>query len=188
MSYGEIIIALENIIVDKVSTVRSKQEERHECTNGDWDGSKRRLRKCEPTKETRGSWISRCKLSTREPAKGKCGFGKGQNWNEKGGESRTCWTCGKAGNIAAWCRKGGNKNLHATDEDDSENIEESTENGKDLQAWCLEESENEQWQEVISRGNKQRVKRANQALLLSVKNSHSSNPKKVVEVKDKWVK
>ena len=41
---------------------------------------------------------------------------------------------------------------------------------------------------MISRRNKQRVKRANQALLLSVKNSHSSNPKKVVEVKDKWVK
>ena len=32
---------------------------------------------------------------------------------EKGGkgEGRTCWTCGKAGHIAAWCRKGGNKNL-----------------------------------------------------------------------------
>ena len=52
----------------------------------------------------------------------------------------------------------------------------------------LEESENEQWQEVISRGNKQRVKRANQTLLLSVESSHSSNPKKVVEVKVKWVK
>ena len=66
--------------------------------------------------------------------KGKWGFGKGQNWNEKGGksgkdggknswqkgsgkeggkgqekggkgENRTCWTCGKTGHIAAWCRK-----------------------------------------------------------------------------------
>ena len=27
------------------------------------------MRKCEPKKETRGSWISRCRLSTREPAK-----------------------------------------------------------------------------------------------------------------------
>ena len=108
--------------------------------------------------------------------KGKWGSGNGQKWNEKGGqrwqgrrkelmgrrqrqerrqraekggkgESRTCWTCGKAGHIAAWCRKGGNINLYAVDEDDSENVEESTENEEDLQAWCLlEGSENEQWQ------------------------------------------
>ena len=105
--------------------------------------------------------------------KGKWGFGEGQNWNEKGGkggkdggknpwqkgsgkkggngqekggkgETRTCWTCGKTGHIAAWCRKGGNKNLYAMDEDDGENAEESVENEEDLQAWCiLEDSENE---------------------------------------------
>ena len=49
-------------------------------------------------------------------------------------------------------------------------------------------SENEQWQEVTSRRNKQRAKKANQASLLGVENSHSLSPKKVVEVKDKWVK
>ena len=49
-------------------------------------------------------------------------------------------------------------------------------------------SENEQWQEVISRRNKQRAKKANQASLLGVENSHSLSPKKVVEVKDKWLK
>ena len=119
--------------------------------------------------------------------KGKWGFGNGQSWNEKGnkgskgggksswqkgsgrkggkgqekggkGETRTCWTCGKTGHIAAGCRKGSNKNLYAIDEDDNENIEESAEDEDDLQAWCLlEESESEQWQEVISRRNKQRV-------------------------------
>ena len=79
--------------------------------------------------------------------------------------------------------------MYAIDEDDSEIVEESTENEEDLQAWCLqEESENEQWKEVISRRNKQRAKKANQAPLLSVENSHSLSPKKVVEVKDKWVK
>ena len=58
-----------------------------------------------------------------------------------------------------------------------------------MQAWCsLEENENEQWQEVISKQNKRKVKKANQASLLSVENSHNSNPKKIVEVKDKWVK
>ena len=57
------------------------------------------------------------------------------------------------------------------------------------QAWCLlEESENEQWQEVISRRSKQRAKKVNQASLLGVESSHSLSPKKVVEVKDKWVK
>ena len=75
------------------------------------------------------------------------------------------------------------------DEDDSETVEESAEDEDDLQAWCpLEESENEQWQEVISRRNKQRVKRANQASLLSVESSQSLSPKKIVEVGDKWVK
>ena len=105
--------------------------------------------------------------------KGKWGFSKGQNWNERGGkggkdgrrnpwqkgsgkkggkgqekggkgETTTCWSCGKTGHIAAWCRKGGNKNLYAMYEDDSENTEESAQNEEDLQAWCiLEESENE---------------------------------------------
>ena len=132
------------------------------------------------------------------------GFSKGQNWNEKGGkggkeggknswqkgsgkkggkgqgkggkgESRTCWTCGKTGHIAAWCRKGGNKKLYTVDEDDGENAEEPTENEEDLQAW-------------ISKQNKRKVKKANQASLLSVENNHNSNPKKTVEVKDRWVK
>ena len=58
-----------------------------------------------------------------------------------------------------------------------------------MQAWCLlEESENEQWQEVISRRSKQRAKKANQTSPLSVERCHSFSLKKIVEVKDKWVK
>ena len=50
-------------------------------------------------------------------------------------------------------------------------------NEEDLHAWCLlEESENEQWQEVISKQNKRKVKKVNQASLLSVESSHNSNP------------
>ena len=80
--------------------------------------------------------------------------------------------------------------MYAVDEDDGENAEESTENEEDFQAWCLlEENENEQWQEVIiCKQNKQRVKKANQAPLLSVDSSHNLSPKKIVEVKDKWLK
>ena len=39
---------------------------------------------------------------------------KGGKQTEKGGagDSRTCWTCGKAGHIAASCPKGGTKNLY----------------------------------------------------------------------------
>ena len=150
--------------------------------------------------------------------KGKWGFGKGPNWNEKGGkggkdggknswqkgcgkkggkgqekggkgETRTCWTCGKTGHIVAWCRKGGRKNLYAMDEDDSDETKESTESEDDLQAWCkLEESESEQWQEVISRRSKQRAKKVNQAALLSVESSHDLSPRKIVEEENRRVK
>ena len=79
--------------------------------------------------------------------------------------------------------------MYAIDEDDSENTEASADNEEDLQAWCpLEESEHDQWQEVISRRDKQRAKKTNQASLLSVENSHNSSPKKIVQVKDRWVK
>ena len=150
-------------------------------------------------------WISRCRLSTKEQAKENGDSAKVQigrmrkaakverieerirgrraaaRKEEKGKKRvakeipRTCWTCGKTGHIAAWCRKGGNNKLYAVDEDDGENAEESTENEEDLQAWCLlEESENEQWQEVISKQSKRRVKKDNQASPLSIENSHHS--------------
>ena len=50
---------------------------------------------------------------------------------------------------AAWRRKNGNNNLYAIDEDESENIVETLDTDEELEAWCLlEDSENEQWQEV----------------------------------------
>ena len=218
MSYDELIIALENIIIDKVPTVttRSRKHDtsapmvigmaaRDDGENASQEGDQR---------------IIDLELQAvyKGTGKGKWGFGKGQSWNEKGGkggkgngknswqkgsgkkggkgpekggkgEKRNCWTCGKTGHIAAGCRKGGNKNLYAVDEDENENIEESVEDEDDLQAWCLlEDSQSEQWQEVINRKSKQRVKRANQSSLLSVENSQNLSSKKVVETKDRWVK
>ena len=74
------------------------------------------------------------------------------------------WTCGKTGPSPAWCREGGKKNLRAIDEDETENVEETPNNDEELQAWCLlEERENEQWQEVISRRDEHKVLKANQA-------------------------
>ena len=118
-------------------------------------------------------------------------------WHERGskgqvkggkGESRACWTCGETEHIAAWCRKGGNKILYAIDQDYSENVEETLDNDEELQAWCLSaESVNEHWQQVISRRDKRKVKKANQASSLSLENSQHSNSKKIIEVKDRWV-
>ena len=215
MSYSELLVALEDIIIDKVSTVPSARSRKHDtgapmeigmATKEDGENASK--------KETSESQTSLCRLSTKELAKENGAVAKVRIGTRKvakaakaeertrgreavarkeakggKGESRTCWTCGKTGHIAAWCMKGGNKNLYAIDEDDSANVEESAEDEDDLQAWCLlEESENEQWQEVISRRNKQRVKRANQASLLSVESSQSLSPKKIVEVRDKWAK
>ena len=69
----------------------------------------------------------------------------------------------------AGCRKGSNKNLYAVDEDENENTEESVEDEEELQAWCLlEESESEQWQEVINKRTKQRASKVKQSSLMSV--------------------
>ena len=91
--------------------------------------------------------------------------GQWQEWKQRArekwqGRNQSMLDLWQTGHIAAWCRKGGNNNLYAIDEDDSENFEEAADNEEDLQAWCLlEESENEQWEEVISRRDKQKVKK-----------------------------
>ena len=59
----------------------------------------RKAAKVERTEErTRGR-----RAAARKEEKGKRKGGKA--------ESRTCWTCGKTGHIAAWCRKGRNKKI-----------------------------------------------------------------------------
>ena len=138
MSHSEIIIALENTIVDKVSTVPSSRNRRND-TNAPMEigmAAKRRRRKCEPRRrsENCGSRVAGCLQRNRQrnmgdSAKVKIGMRKGgkgekdggkNSWQkgsgkkvgkgqEKGGkgDSRTCWTCGETGHIAARCRKGG---------------------------------------------------------------------------------
>ena len=74
-------------------------------------------------------------------------------------------------------------------EDETENIEETPDTDEELQARCLlEDSENEQWQEVISKRDKHKVKEANHASLLSVDSSQNSSSKKIIEVTHSWVK
>ena len=208
MPYDGLIITLENIIIDKVSTVSIVRSRKHD-TSAPMEMGMATKEDGENASQEEDQRIVDLALQAvyKGNGKGKWGFGKGQSWNEKGnkgskgggknswqkgsgrkggkgqekgfkGETRTCWMCGKTEHIAAGCRKGSNKNLYAIDEGDNENVEESAEDEDDLQAWCLlEESENEQWQAVISRRDKQRVKRANQASLLSVEKSQSLSSK-----------
>ena len=58
----------------------------------------------------------------------------------------------KTGHIAANCTKGSwNRSLNAAEEDKGDISEEVLEDEDELHAWCLlEESENEEWQEVTS--------------------------------------
>ena len=172
MSYSELTIALENIIVDKVVTVPTARNEKHD-TSAPMDIVMTTKEDGENASQEGDQRIMDLALQAvyKGTGKGKWGFGKGQNWNEKGekrrqawrkdpwqkrsgkkggkgqekggkGETRTCWTCGKTGHIAARCRKGGNKNLYAMNEEDTENVEESAVNEEDMHAWCLlEESE-----------------------------------------------
>ena len=218
MSYDELIIALENIITDKVPTV-SNRNRRHDTSAPMEIGMAARDDGENASQEGDQRIIDLALRAVyKGTGKGKWGFAKGQSWNEKGGksgkgfgknswqkgsgkkggkgqekvgkgETRTCWTCGKTGHIAAMCRKGINKNLYAVDEDENENTEESVEDEEELQAWCLlEESESEQWQEVTSRRTKQRAKKVKPSSLLSVESWKNSDTKKVVETKDQWAK
>ena len=112
--------------------------------------------------------------------------GARERWQGRNQSLLDVW---KTGHIAAWCRKGGNRNLCAIEEEDSEHAEETIDIEEGLQAWCLLEAcENEQWQAVTSRRDEQKMKKANQTSLLSVEGSLNLNRKEIIEVKDKYVK
>ena len=77
--------------------------------------------------------------------------------------------------------------MNAADEDKGDISEEVHEDEDELHAWCsLEESENEQCQEVMSKRSKAKLKKLAHGSLRSVKNSSCASPKKAVEVKDNW--
>ena len=163
--------------------------------------------------------IALCRLVYKGTGKEKWGFGKGQNWDEKGGKGGTdgvkeppgrkaaarkevmgkrkaarekperVGRAARQGHIAAWYRKGGNKNLYVTWTKMTARTPRSQLRMKRIcrHGVYWKRVRHEQWKEVISRRSKQRAKKVNQASLLSVESSHSLSPKKIVEVKDKWV-
>ena len=131
------------------------------------------MTKAREKKEIRGSQTLHWRRFTKEVAKESGVLEKVRVWNGNGHN-------GDTGHIAAWCRKGGNRNLCAIEEEDSEHAEETIDIEENLHAWCrLETCENEQRQAVTSRRDKQKMKEANQTSLLSSESSLKLNQKEI---------
>ena len=126
--------------------------------------------------------------------------GKGQ-WSKTGGKKggkgkgkvakvtpKFAGAAGKQDTLRQNCTKGiWNRSPNAVDEDKGDISEEvrEDEDEDELHASCLlEESENEQWQEVISKKSKLKFELAHESLL-SVENNSCGSPRKVIQVKDK---
>ena len=214
MSYSKLLVALENLINDEVATVPTARN-RKNVTSAPTEIGMAAKEDGENASQERDQRIVDLALQAvyKGIGKGMLSFGKGQSWSEKGGNGgkdggKNPWQKGSGKKGSKGQGKGGKgdsrkmldvwrdrthcsmvqerrqQNVYAIGEDDSENIEESADNEEDLQARCLlEESEHEQ---VISRRDKSRAKKANLASLLCVENSHNSSPKKIVEVKDRF--
>ena len=87
MSYSRLIIALENIIVDKVSTVPSSESRRND-TSAPMEIGMAAKEDGEIVSQEGDQRIMDFALQAvyQGTCKGKWGSGKGQNWNEKGGK------------------------------------------------------------------------------------------------------
>ena len=118
------------------------------------------------------SWSVQKYFNSGKGEKGANRAGKGQ-WSKTGGkkggtgqakggkgDTRVCWSCGKTEHIAANCTKRRwNRSLNDVEEDKGDICEEVHEDEDELHAWCLlEECENEQWPEVISKKSKLKTK------------------------------
>ena len=161
MSCSELLVSLENIIIDKVATVPTVRNRKMDTSapmeigmaardDGENLREEGEQRIVSSTKEqTKGSSVlervrdgMRLSREQRLQRWQRCKSGKkGSKGQEKGGKggNKTCWSYDKTDHIAAWCRKGGNNKLYAIGEDDSENVDEATDNEGDLRAWCLSE-------------------------------------------------
>ena len=97
IAYSEIIIALENIIVDKVPTVPSSKNRRNDTSAPMEIGMA-----CEPRRRPKDHRPRSVGCLQRNWQR-KWGFGKGQNWSEKGGKG------GKDGGKNSWQKGSGKK-------------------------------------------------------------------------------
>ena len=140
------------------------------------------------------SWSVQKYFNSGKGEKGANRAGKGRR-SKTGGrkrrksDTRVCWSCGKPRHSAATCvKESWNRSLNAVDEDKGDTREKVHEDDDDLHAWCLlEESENEQWQEVTSKKSELKTKKFANEPLLSVDDNSGVPPRKVIEVEDNWV-
>ena len=104
MSYCDIIIALENIIVDKVSTVPSSKSRRNDTSAPMEIGMAAKEDGQSVTQERDQRTMDLALQAVyKGTGKGKWRFSKGQNWNEKGGKG------GKNGGKNSWQKGSGKK-------------------------------------------------------------------------------
>ena len=87
MSYSELIVALENIIVDKVAMVPTARGRKHD-TSAPMEIAMVAKEDGENASQEGDQRIMNLALQAlyERTGKGKWGFSKGQNWNEKGGK------------------------------------------------------------------------------------------------------
>ena len=104
MSYSELIVSLENIIVDKVATVPTARSRKYD-TSAPMEIGMAAKEDGENASQEGDQRITDFALQSvyKGIGKGKWGFGKGQNWNEKGGKG------GKDGGKNSWQKGSGKK-------------------------------------------------------------------------------
>ena len=104
MPYGELIIALENIIIDKVSTVPTARSRKHD-TSAPMEIGMATKEDGENASQEGDQRIVDLALQAvyKGTGKGKWGFGKGQSWNEKGSKGS------KGGGKNSWQKGSGKK-------------------------------------------------------------------------------
>ena len=97
MSYSELTVALENIVIDTVATVPAARGKKHD-TSAPMEIGMAAKEDSENASREEDQRIMDIALQAvyKGTGKGKWSFGKGQNWNEKGGKG------GKDGGKNSW--------------------------------------------------------------------------------------
>ena len=104
MSYSELIVALENIIIDKVATVPAARVKKND-TSAPMEIGMAAREDIESASQEGDQRIIDLALQAvyKGTGKGKWGFGKGQNWSEKRGKG------GKDGGKGTWQKGSGER-------------------------------------------------------------------------------
>ena len=151
VKYEELLIALENFIIDSVSTAPTTRQKKVDtsCPMEIEKATKETGESCRGTQLAQGG-----KDADRGKGKGK---ERRQKTRRKAARviAEHVGFCGKAVRIAALCPRSEQRNFYAIEEEEHEINEEALHNDEELQEQrLLDLGEHEQWQEVISRREK----------------------------------